>query len=82
MLGPPVMSLVSYDGSGANAGYVNIYHEDIWASDCSFISATQTERLFYFYLLLRDSGSDSILVTSTRGGATTRLVPKDSERDG
>lgn len=36
--------------SNANAGYVNLYNKNIWASDCSYIDATMTN---YIYLLLK-----------------------------
>lgn len=31
--------VITISASGANAGFVNLYHEDIWASDCSFVMA-------------------------------------------
>ena len=74
VLGP----VVTISASGANAGYVNIYHEDIWASDCSFISASQTERLFYFYLLLRDRQRE--ILGLQRGAAQPHVYPKDLAR--
>ena len=74
VLGP----VVTISASGANAGHVNIYHEDIWASDCSFISASQTERLFYFYLLLRDRQRE--ILGLQRGAAQPHVYPKDLAR--
>ena len=74
VLGP----VVTISASGANAGYVNIYHEDIWASDCSFVSASQTERLFYFYLLLRDRQRE--ILGLQRGAAQPHVYPKDLTR--
>ena len=65
VLGP----VVTISASGANAGHVNIYHEDIWASDCSFISATASRQT------ARDTG------TPTRGGATTRLSQGSGETE-
>lgn len=38
--------VITASASGANAGYVRLYHQDIWASDCSFISRSQTDYLF------------------------------------
>ena len=74
VLGP----VVTISASGANAGHVNIYHEDIWASDCSFISASQTERVFYFYLLLRDRQQE--ILGLQRGAAQPHVYPKDLAR--
>ena len=70
--------VVTISASGANAGYVNIYHEDIWASDCSFISGSQTERLFYLYLLLRDRQRE--IIGLQRGAAQPHVYPKDLAR--
>ena len=41
-------SVITISASGANAGYVNIYHENIWASDCSYISKESTEHIWLF----------------------------------
>lgn len=74
VLGP----VVTISASGANAGYVNIYHEDIWASDCSFISASHTKALFYFYLLLRDRQRE--IMRLQKGAAQPHVYPKDLAR--
>ena len=74
VLGP----VVTISASGANAGYVNIYHEDIWASDCSFISASHTNGLFYFYLLLRDRQRE--IMGLQKGAAQPHVYPKDLAR--
>jgi restriction endonuclease S subunit len=44
--------VITVSASGANAGFVNLYHEDIWASDCSYIDVDSTDFIYYFYLLL------------------------------
>ena len=48
---PPVITV---SASGANAGYVALYHTPIWASDCSFIDSTKSEHLYYLYCLLKE----------------------------
>ena len=45
---------VTISASGANAGYVSLHYEDIWASDCSFVSRTETPFVFFSYELLKD----------------------------
>jgi len=47
-----VSPTITISASGANAGYVNLYFENIWASDCSFLDVRATDFVFYFYSLL------------------------------
>lgn len=43
--------VITISASGANAGYVRLYNEDIWASDCSWIDASSKNLLWvYCYL--------------------------------
>ena len=70
--------VITVSASGANAGYVNLYHEDIWASDCSYISRTSTELLYYFYLLLSSKQKD--IFRFQKGAAQPHVYPKDLKR--
>lgn len=38
--------VITISASGANAGYVNLYHENVWASDCSFLGDSATKYLY------------------------------------
>ena len=69
---------ITVSGSGANAGFVNIYHEDIWASDCSHISAKSTKHLYYFYLLLKANQNEIFLLQN--GAAQPHVYTKDLKR--
>ena len=44
---------VTVSASGANAGYVWLHLDDIWASDCSFISRKETPWVYFIYLYLQ-----------------------------
>jgi type I restriction enzyme S subunit len=44
---------ITISASGANAGFVRLYQQNIWASDCSYISSEQTNELFYWYVFLK-----------------------------
>jgi len=70
--------VVTVSASGANAGYVNLYYEDIWASDCSYISRTSTEYLYYFYLLLVSKQKE--IFGFQKGAAQPHVYPKDLKR--
>ena len=69
---------ITVSGSGANAGFVNIYHEDIWASDCSHISTKSTKHLYYFYLLLKANQNEIFLLQ--KGAAQPHVYTKDLKR--
>jgi type I restriction enzyme S subunit len=71
-------SAVTISASGANAGYVNYYQSDIWASDCSYLSETENERLRYLYLLLNHRQAD--VSAMQKGSAQPHVYPKDIER--
>ncbi len=67
--------VITVSASGANAGHVNLYQEDIWASDCSFIDEETTPYVYYFYLLLKHR---QIEVTRLqRGAAQPHVYPID-----
>ena len=61
--------------SGANAGFVNLYMENVWASDCSYIDKGVTPFVLYYFLLLK---SRQVEVTGLqRGSAQPHVYPKD-----
>ena len=67
--------VITISASGANAGFVNLYHEDIWASDCSYIDVESTDFIYYFYLLLESRQRE--LFGLQRGAAQPHVYPKD-----
>ncbi|HDY75068.1 MAG TPA: restriction endonuclease subunit S [Candidatus Marinimicrobia bacterium] len=70
--------VVTISASGANAGYVNLYGTDIWASDCSYIDRKSTKYIYYFYLRLR-SIQTSIFGLQV-GAAQPHVYPRDLNR--
>lgn len=67
--------IVTVSASGANAGYVKLYYEDIWASDCSYIDNSMTPYVYYFYLYLK---YNQIRVTNLqKGAAQPHVYPQD-----
>lgn len=70
--------VITISASGANAGYVNIYHEDIWASDCSYISEKSTEHIYYYYSLLKSKQKE--IFGLQKGAAQPHVYPKDLMR--
>ena len=66
---------VTISASGANAGYVCLYHEAIWASDCSVIDRSTTEHVYFFYLQLKERQHE--ITRLQRGAAQPHVYPKD-----
>lgn len=70
--------VITVSASGANAGFVNLYHEDIWASDCSYIDSTMTSYLIFIYLFLKTNQSQ--ITNLQKGSAQPHVYPKDLMR--
>ena len=70
--------VVTVSASGANAGYVNLYHQRIWASDCSYIGSRQTSHVYSTYLFLK--GRQYEITRMQQGAAQPHVYPKDLER--
>ena len=48
-----VAPVLTISASGANAGYVSLWNTPIWASDSSFIDASMTKNVYFWYMLLK-----------------------------
>lgn len=70
--------VITASASGANAGFVRLYNQDIWASDCSFISRDQTDYLFAIYALL--SSRQDEIYSMQQGAAQPHVYPSDLKR--
>lgn len=66
---------ITISASGANAGFVKLYHQNIWASDCSYIDSSMTDYIYYCYLLLK---TNQIEITNMQlGAAQPHVYPRD-----
>jgi type I restriction enzyme, S subunit len=70
--------VITVSASGANAGYVNMYLEDIWASDCSYIDSNLSDSVFFIHNLL--SNQQELIFGMQRGAAQPHVYPKDLKR--
>lgn len=68
--------VITVSASGANAGYVNLYLMDIWASDCSYIEADAD--IWFFYLSLKDRQLE--ITRMQKGAAQPHVYPRDLVR--
>ena len=57
--------VITVSGSGANAGFMRMYHQEVWASDCSFIDSS-CENLYFVYCFL---ACNSVLLKNAQTGA-------------
>lgn len=71
---------ITISASGANAGYVNLYFDDIWASDCSFIDTRASDFLYFTYLTLKVRQKE--IYHLQQGSAQPHVYPKDIKRVG
>jgi type I restriction enzyme S subunit len=69
---------ITISASGANAGYTNLYFEDIWASDCSYISNKQSSNVFTSYIFLKLN--QERIFDSQHGAAQPHIYPDDLRR--
>jgi type I restriction enzyme S subunit len=69
---------VTISSSGANAGFISIHYEDIWAADCSFISEESTKYIYYVYEVLNNMRA--VVDNLQRGAAQPHVYPKDINR--
>lgn len=66
---------LTISSSGANAGYLSIHYDDIWAADCSYISSQKTSNIYFVYELLN---MNRVLLDSLqRGAAQPHVYPKE-----
>jgi len=70
--------VITISASGANAGFVNIYSEDIWVSDCSYIGSESTDFLYFYYCLLKSRQQE--IFQAQKGAAQPHVYPKDLMR--
>ena len=66
--------VVTVSGSGANAGFMRMYYQAVWASDCSFIDST-CENLLFVYCFL--SVNRRLLRHAQTGAVQPHVKPSD-----
>ena len=66
--------VITVSGSGANAGFMRMYHQEVWASDCSFIDVTCENWLFVYCFLAINS---HLLRRAQTGAVQPHVKPAD-----
>lgn len=70
--------VITVSASGANAGYVSVYLQDIWASDCSYLSASENKNWLFIYQLMKARQKE--ITAMQKGAAQPHVYPKDLKR--
>lgn len=70
-----VSPTITVSASGASAGYVNFYFEDIWASDCSYLDTKATKFIYFSYVLMKNKQTEIFFLQ--KGSAQPHVYPKD-----
>ena len=70
----PVLTI---SASGANAGYVNLWHVPVWASDSSYIDSKMTDNVYFWYVMLKRRQQE--IYDSQTGSAQPHIYPKHIE---
>ena len=70
----PVLTI---SASGANAGYVNLWHVPVWASDSSYIDSKMTNNVYFWYVMLKRRQQE--IYDSQTGSAQPHIYPKHIE---
>lgn len=65
--------VITISSSGANAGYVRLYHTPVWSSDSSYIDETITPYVYTFYVFLKMN--QSIIFDKQEGSAQPHIYP-------
>ena len=69
--GAPVITV---SGSGANAGFMRMYHVPVWASDCSFVDIS-CENFYFVYCFLKVNSK--LLKHAQTGAVQPHVKPSD-----
>tara|TARA_B100000767_G_C19703575_1_gene509484 strand:- start:76 stop:1176 length:1101 start_codon:yes stop_codon:yes gene_type:complete len=66
--------VVTISASGANAGFVNLYHTEVWASDCSFIDLSVYDNVLFIYCCLKVN--EKLLMSKQTGTGQPHIYPE------
>lgn len=66
--------VITISSSGANAGFVNLWHIPVWSSDSSFIDFSMTKDVYFWYVLLKNRQQE--IFDSQTGSAQPHVYPK------
>ncbi len=69
--------VITISASGANAGFVNLWHIPVWSSDSSYIDNTITSNIYFWYVMLKKRQQE--IFDSQTGSAQPHIYPQHIE---
>lgn len=75
-----VAPVITISASGANAGYVALWGDNVWSADSSFIDSTMTDYIYYLYYVLESRQKE--IYDSQTGSGQPHVYPSHIERLG
>ena len=69
--------VITISASGANAGYINLWHIPVWSSDSSFIDNSVSENIYFWFVLLKKRQQE--IYDSQTGSAQPHIYPQHIE---
>lgn len=69
-----IAPVITISASGANAGYVNLWHIPVWSSDSSYIDSGMTNDVYFWYIFLKKKQSE--IFDSQTGSAQPHIYPQ------
>ncbi len=66
--------VITISASGANAGFVRLYHTEVWAADCSFIDENIFKEVYFAYVCLKVN--QSLLMSKQEGTGQPHIYPE------
>ena len=70
----PVLTI---SASGANAGYINLWHTPVWSSDSSYIDTSMTDDVYFWYVMFKKRQQE--IYDAQTGSAQPHIYPKHIE---
>lgn len=72
-----ISPVITISASGANAGYVNLWHIPVWSSDSSFIDSKMTPYVYFWFIMLKKRQKE--IFDSQTGSAQPHIYPQHIE---
>lgn len=66
--------VITISASGANAGYVSLWHIPVWSSDSSYIDSKMSDSVYFWYVLLKKRQNE--IYDSQTGSAQPHIYPQ------
>lgn len=69
--------VLTVSASGANAGFVALWNEPVWSADSSFIDATITNNVYFYYVFMKTH--QDVIYGMQTGSGQPHIYPKHIE---